>query len=362
MGRIIRWGMLGTGWIARIVAQDFQLVRDAELLAVASRERTRAQAFARTYRIAKAYGGYEDLLQDRDIDVVYIATPHMRHHDDALACIRSGKAVLCEKPFTLNAPEARAVIHASRRAGVFCMEAMWMRFIPLMQEVKTRIEQGEIGEITHLTATFGYPKRFDPDHRIFNPHLGGGCLLDRGIYPISLAFYLLGRPASMASQADIGPSGVDMTSDYRFYYDSGAEAILGSSSRVYRAAEATIRGTAGEIHIHAPFLRPHRFTVRTGCRVGGKPRQRSRGLTRTRVYQGVKRQLDRGLSALGGDGDVYERFPGYGYQFELQAVTQSLQRGELEHENMPLDETLAIMEVMDELRQQWGLVYPSERF
>ncbi|WP_089941343.1 Gfo/Idh/MocA family protein [Candidatus Entotheonella palauensis] len=357
MGRVIRWGMLGTGRIAQLVARDFRLVPDAELLAVASRELTRSQAFARDHGIAKAYGSYEDLLQDRDIDVVYIATPHMRHHDDALASIHADKAVLCEKSFTLNAREAKAVIHAARSRGVFCMEAMWMRFIPLMREVKTRVEQGEIGEITHLKAAFGYPGRFDPNHRSFNPHLGGGSLLDRGIYPISLAFYLLGRPASIDSQANIGPSGVDMTSDYHFHYDSGAEAVLGSSCRVYRAAEATIRGTAGEIHIHAPFLRPHRITVRPRGRAGGK----SRGFSRTRVYQGVKRKLDRGLSALGGSGDWFQRFPGHGYQFELEAVTHCLQRGELEHETMPLSETLAIMEVMDKLRQQWGLVYPSEQ-
>jgi len=361
MGNVIRWGILGTGQIAGVVAQDFRLLSNAKLLAVGSRDQTRAHTFARQHGIAKAYGSYEDLLQDGDIDVVYIATPQMRHRDDAIACICSGKAVLCEKPFTLNAHEARAVIQAARSRGVFCMEAMWMRFIPLIREVKTRIAQGEIGEMTHLTAQFGNPKPFTPQHRHFNPHLGGGCLLERGVYPISLAFYLLGRPAAIESQADIGPSGVDMTSDYRLHYDAGAEAVLGSSNRVYRPAEATIRGTAGEIHIHAPFLRPHRITVRPGHRVGGKPGRRSLGITRTRVYQGVKRLLDRGLSALGGHGDVFERFPGHGYQFELEAVTRCLQSGKLEHESMPLDETLAIMEVMDDIRRQWGLVYPSER-
>jgi predicted dehydrogenase len=360
MGRVIRWGILGTGRIARLVAQDFQMVSEAELLAVGSRDQTRARAFARHYGMAKAYGSYEDLLRDRDIDVVYIATPQMRHHDDALASIGSGKAVLCEKPFTLNAHEARAVIQAARRRGVFCMEAMWMRFIPLVREVKRRIEQGEIGDITHLMAEFGNARAFTPEHRHFNPHLGGGCLLERGVYPISLAFYLLGRPAAIESQAEIGPSGVDTTSDYRLHYASGVEAVLGSSNRMYRPAVATIRGTTGEIHIHAPFLRPHRITVRPGHRLGhesGRPLHR---MTRTRAYQGVKRLLDRGLSAFGGDGDVFERFPGHGYQFELEAVTRCLQSGKLEHEIMPLDETLAIMEVMDDIRRQWGLVYPSE--
>lgn len=237
-----------------------------------------------------------------------------------------------------------------------------MRFIPLIRDVKTRVEQGDIGEVRQLTAEFGYPTRFDANHRHFNPHLGGGCLLERGVYPLSLAFYLLGPSASVTSQADIGPSGVDVTSDYRLDYDSGAQAILGSSHRVYRPAEATITGTAGEIHIHAPFLRPHRITVRTSGGAGDKGRQRSRSFARTRVYQVVKRRLDRVLSTLGGSGERFARFPGHGYQFELEAVTHCLQRGQPEHEIMPLDETLAILEVMDQLRQQWGMIYPGERF
>ena len=362
MNRIIRWGVLGTGGIARTVARDFRFVQEAELLAVASRELMRAQSFAQRYDIARSYGTYDALLQDNDIDVVYIATPHMRHADDALACIHAGKAVLCEKPFTINAREAQAVIQAARDRGVFCMEAMWMRFTPLIREVKVRVDQGEIGEVTHLTATFGYPLAFDPSSRNFNPELGGGALLDRGIYPLSLTFHLLGSPASIESEANIGSTGVDMTSHYRLHYHSGAEAVLSSSCEVYQSSEATIRGTAGQIHIHGPFLRPHRITVRQGVPTDGHRRQLSRWLTRTRIYQGVKRYLDKPLSALGGQGDVFQRFPGRGYQFQFEAVTQSLHAGKLEHDIMPLDETLAIMQAMDEIRQQWGLVYPSERF
>jgi predicted dehydrogenase len=362
MSKVIRWGVLGTGGIARTVAQDFRFVQDAVLLAVASRELTRAQAFAQRYHIARSYASYDALLQDDDIDVVYIATPHMRHVDDALACIHAGKAVLCEKPFTINAREAQAVIQAARDRGVFCMEAMWMRFIPLIREVKARVEQGEIGKVTHLAAAFGYPLPFVPTNRNFNPALGGGALLDRGIYPLSLSFYLLGQPASIASEANMGSTGVDMTSYYRLLYDSGAEAVLSASCAVYQPSEATIRGTAGQIHIHAPFLRPHRIAVRQGISAGGYRHRSSRWLTGTRGYQLVKRNLDKPLSALGGQGDVFRRFPGLGYQFELEAVTRSLQAGKLEHDIMPLDETLAIMQTMDEIRQQWGLVYPSERF
>jgi len=362
MSKVIRWGMLGTGGIARTVARDFRFVQDATLLAVASRELTRAQAFAQRYHIARSYGSYDALLQDDDIDVVYIATPHMRHVNDALACIHAGKAVLCEKPFTINAREAQAVIQAARDRGVFCMEAMWMRFIPLIREVKVRVDQGEIGKVTHLVAAFGYPLPFDPTNRNFNPELGGGALLDRGIYPLSLSFYLLGQPASITSEANIGSTGVDMTSHYRLHYDSGAAAMLSASCEVYQPSEATIRGTAGQIHIHAPFLRPHRITMRQGLPAGGHRRRASRWLTGTRGYQLVKRYLDKPLSALGGQGDVLRRFPGLGYQFELEAVTRSLQAGKLEHDIMPLDETLAIMQAMDEIRRQWGLVYPSERF
>lgn len=360
MGRVIRWGMLGTGNIARTVAQDFKLVDDAELLAVASRQQAQADSFARTYNIPRAYGSYEELLRDDDIEVVYITTPHMRHGDDALASIRAGKAVLCEKPFTLNARQAAEVIQAARDQGVFCMEAMWMRFIPLMQDVKAWVERGDIGEVTHLSAEFGYPLRFDLNERNFNPHLGGGSLLDRGVYPISLAYYLLGPPASIQSEADIGPSGVDMTSDYQFTYHSGAKADLGSSCRVYRPTEAIITGTSGAIRIHAPFLRPHRITVCPGHSPQSRLPKPPTGYASTRVYQAIKRRLDRQLTRLGGDRDVFQPIIGRGYQFELEAVTQCVQNNELEHDIMPLDETLAVMQMMDELRQQWGLVYPSE--
>lgn len=238
-----------------------------------------------------------------------------------------------------------------------------MRFIPLIREVKARVEQGEIGMVTHLAAAFGYPLPFDPRNRNFNPALGGGALLDRGIYPLSLSFYLLGQPASIESEANMGSTGVDMTSHYRLLYDSGAEAVLSASCEVYQPSEATIRGTAGQIHIHAPFLRPHRITVRQCVPAGGHRRRSLRcWLAGTRGYQLVKRYLDKPLAALGGQGDVFRRFPGLGYQFELEAVTRSLQAGKLEHDIMPLDETLAIMQTMDEIRQQWGLVYPSERF
>jgi hypothetical protein len=152
-----------------------------------------------------------------------------------------------------------------------------------------------------------------------------------------------------------------MTSHYRLRYDSGAEAVLSASCEVYQPSEATIHGTAGQIHIHAPFLRPHRITVRQGVQAGRHRRRTRHWLSGTRVYQAVKRRLDQPLAALGGQGDMWQRFPGWGYQFQLEAVTQSLQTGKLEHDIMPLDETLAIMQAMDEIRQQWGLVYPSER-
>lgn len=360
MGRIIRWGMLGTGNIARAVAPDFNLVHDAELLAVASRQPAKAEAFAQAYNIDRSYGSYDALLQDDDIDVVYITTPHMRHRDDALACINAGKAVLCEKPFTLNAGQAAEVIESARQQGVFCMEAMWMRFIPLMQDVKVRVDRGDIGDLTHLSARFCHPQRFDPAHRNFNPDLGGGALLDRGVYPISLAHYVLGPPASINSTADIGSTGVDMTSHYQFTYATGAKADLSSSCCFYRPSEAIITGTKGAIRIHAPFLKSDRITVYPKLDSGAALPRPSTGLAATRVFQGIKLRLNGQLTWLGGAGDIFQRTDGRGYQFELEAVTQSLQNGELEHGMMPLDETLAVMQTMDALRNQWGLVYPNE--
>ena len=221
----IRWGILGTGWMARHFASGLQFLPEAKLLAVGSRSLGRAQEFARQFNLPFAHGDHAALANNSEVDVVYIATPNNKHKEDCFLCLNAGKAILCEKPFAINATESREIIALARQKGLFCMEAMWMRFMPLGQKVKELVEQGTIGDICMMSADFGYPVEFSPENRFFNPQLGGGALLDRGVYGLSLAFQLLGAPSGIASQASIGKSGVDEQMATILSYPQGALAL-----------------------------------------------------------------------------------------------------------------------------------------
>ncbi len=365
MGKKIRWGILGTGTVARDVARSFAYVNDAELAAVGSRSLDTARAFAARFGIAKAYGSYDELLADGDIDVVYIATPHDRHRDDCLKCFDAGKAVLCEKPFTLNAAQALEVISTAREKNLFCMEAMWMRFIPLIRRVRELVDAGEIGHVQMIKADFGYPTWYDPENRFFSLNRGGGSLMDRGIYTLSLARFLLGDHENMKSSATIGPTGVDHQSACLLEYPNGAIADLSSTLTTYGTNEAVVMGTRGQIRIHDPFYRPSRISLKpfdepcapTASLDGGGLKQR---LKENPLISKLQRAASPLIGLLRGSKAISQPFPGSGYQFEIEEVTQCLQRGETESSIMPLDETLAIMETMDEMRFSWGMRYPQE--
>ncbi len=367
MGQTIRWGILGTGMVAQDVAQSFSQVADAELYAVGSRSLETASAFARRFNVGKPFGRYDELLQDEAIDVVYIATPHHRHKDDALQCLEAGKAVLCEKPFTINALQAEEVIAAARARSLFCMEAMWMRFFPLLREIRQRIDAGEIGEVKLLKADFGYPTPFDPDNRFFSLEKGGGSLMDRGIYTLSLANFLLGQHDEMKSRAAIGKTGVDEQSACLLHYPDGAIAELASTLTAYGSNEATIMGSKGQIRIRDPFYSPDRASLQPFSPVepptevslpagpGVKQKLKSNAVGR-RIYRSLTPLLDK----LAGGSTLSDPYAGNGYQFEIEEVTQCLQRGDTESKVMPLDDTLAVMKTMDAMRSQWGLHYPNE--
>ncbi|HFD88186.1 MAG TPA: Gfo/Idh/MocA family oxidoreductase [Gammaproteobacteria bacterium] len=368
MAQTIRWGIVGTGMVARDVARSFSQVADAELLAVASRNQDTADAFARCFGVKMAYDSFDALLANPDVDVVYIATPHHRHRDDSLKCFAAGKAVLCEKPFTLNAREATEVIAMAREKKLFCMEAMWMRFIPLIREIKRRIDAGEIGDVQMLKADFGYPIGFDPESRFFSLEKGGGSLMDRGIYTLSLANYLLGQHETLVSHAAIGKTGVDEQSACLLGYEKGAIADLASTLTTYGTNEAVVMGNRGQIRIHDPFYRPSRISLQKfpaaepvevpaiGESAGMKQKLKDNALVQ-KLYRLVSPVLEK----LGGAKTISQPFAGDGYQFEIEEVTQCLQRGDTESAVMPLDDTLAIMETMDAMRQQWGLRYPQEQ-
>jgi len=341
-------------------------VSDASLGAVASRSRESAEAFAQTMGVHRAYSSYEELLSQPDIDVVYIATPHIRHHTDCLLALEAGKSVLCEKPFTMNAHQAREVFDLARSRNLFCMEAMWMRFIPLMQQVRHIIKNDEIGEIKLLSADFGYPVPFDAKSRLFNRELGGGALLDRGVYPLSLAVSLMGKPNRIVGQASIGSTGVDEQSAMVLHYDHGALATLSSTLLTYGSNTATIMGTRGQIVIHPPFYYPEKVSIdRFPDTQQMKPTPRSSASTslKERVKVNLKmapffkrlRRLKPHASQ-----SLVRLEAGQGYHHQVVEVGRCLRAGRVESSLMPWIETLQVMESMDTLRESWSLTYAQD--
>lgn len=359
MNRPIRWGVLGTGTIANQFVKGLEAVPDAQLWAIGSRTLAKAQAFATQNRAPKAYGSYEELVQDPAIDIVYVATPQTRHRADSILCLSAGKAVLCEKPFTVTSQEARDVMLVAQKNQVFCMEAMWMRFMPLIQEARRLIHQGEIGDVRLLTADFGYPTEFDPHNRFFNPNLGGGALLDRGVYPLSLAFFLLGKPNRVVGAPCIGETGVDDQSAMILRYESGAMAILHATLRTYSSNEAVIIGTCGKIVIKAPFYKPENITIQRFSNqpvvvTSRKPTDAS-GWKHS-VINNVKQ--NRWLKMVAKryknkSQNLYQGLSGNGYNYEAAEAVKCLQSGKLESSLMPLSETIEIMETMETLLQKW---------
>ena len=224
--KTVRWGILGTGTVAGHFASALALVRDAELHAVASRSGDRARSFAKDFGVKRAYGAYEELVDDDRVDVVYVATPNTTHKQLVILALEHGKAVLCEKPFAMNAEEACSISDVARRSGRFCMEGMWMRFVPLMRELVTLVRRKTIGPLRLVTASVGYPCAFDATSRLFDPRLGGGVMLDLGIYALSFAFQFLGRPSGVVARAVVGASGVDEQASVLLGYPNEAQAVL----------------------------------------------------------------------------------------------------------------------------------------
>src|SRR5215211_5790497 len=257
----LRWGILGTGRIAGIFAEGLQSVEDAELVAVGSRTDAVAQAFGRRFGAARSHASYAALANDPDVDVIYVATPHTLHRENTLLCLAAGKPVLCEKPFAINAGEATEMIAAARERGLFLMEAMWTRFLPHIVRLRELLAAGTIGEVRMLKANFCFRTDFNPRGRLFDPALGGGGLLDVGIYPVSLASMILGPPERIVSMAELGATGVDEQAALLFGYPAGQLAVLTAATRTSTPHEALICGTAGQIRILHPWWAPSRMTL-----------------------------------------------------------------------------------------------------
>ncbi|MFG1920676.1 Gfo/Idh/MocA family protein [Cryptosporangium sp. NPDC048952] len=313
----LRWGILGTGGIARTFTSDLLTLPDHEVVAVGSRAADTAEAFAAEHGISSAHASYQALADDPDVDVVYVATPHSGHAAAALTCIAAGRSVLVEKPFTLDAGQTTEVIAAARAAGVFCMEAMWTRFNPAIALLRELVDDGAIGEVVSVQADFGFAADYDPKGRLWAPELGGGALLDLGIYPVSLASMLLGEPSTVLATTGQAATGVDANTGILLGYDSGAVAVLHCSLRGDTPTRAEITGTRGRIELHPLFFRANELTL---YRRGAEPRHETFDL------------------------------PGNGYTFQAEEVARCVRAGRTESEYMPLDETLAIARTLDRAR------------
>ncbi len=322
-----RWGILGTGRIAGDFATGLAAEEDATVVAVGSRTQDTADRFADRFGIPNRHPTYDALAADPEVDIIYIATPHPLHRENTIACLQAGKAVLCEKPFAINAAEAQEMIDCARANGVFLMEAMWTRFLPHIREMARRIQEGQIGDIRLIQADFCYRAPMNPALRAFDPKLGGGALLDIGVYPISLVHHLLGEPARIASLAHLGETGVDELAGMLFQYEDGALAVMATAVRANSPDSLLISGTQGEIRAESRWWAPSGFTI---TRDGREPET------------------------------VHPEIVGNGWNYQAVECGRSLRAGRTEHELMPLDESLAIMRLMDGLRAEWGLRYPME--
>ena len=322
----IRWGILGAGGIAAVFASAVNAHTRAQLVAVGSRNRDRAERFATAHGIPTVHTGYRGLVEDERVDAVYVATPHSEHLEHALLAIAAGKHVLVEKAFTRNAGEAEQVFAAAREAGVFVMEAMWTRFLPHVDALHQVVDAGEIGEIINVSADHGQYFAFDPKSRLFDPNLAGGALLDLGVYPVSFAHDFLGVPDSIQAVGQLTETGVDGQISIVMTYGERTQATLMTTLWAKSPTTAEITGTEGRISVAGNFYGPSSFRV-----------QRLDG----RVW-------------------TFDKPSEKGLQYEAAEVARRVAAGDVESPRMTWENTLEVMRTMDTIRAQVGVVYPGE--
>jgi len=334
MAKKIKWGIMGVGNISRQFADSLVCMEDAEITAVGSRSTGRAAEFAAGYGIKRSYGSYAEFLKDPEVDIVYVATHHPAHYECALMSLKAGKAVLCEKSFTVNAAQTEVLVRTARESGIFLMEAMWMRYLPNIVKVREVIASGVIGEIRMVKADFGFRIDWAPESRLLDPVSGGGALLDVGIYPVSFASMVFGpSPEKIVSMAHLGLTGVDEQFSAIFSYEGGRLAVLTGAVRTDLPNEARVIGTEGYIRI-PDFWCSQKFEL---C----MKEKGSMGKFRTEHFANP--------------------FTSTGYVHEAEEAMRCMREGRTESDIMPLDESLKIMKILDTLRAQWGLRYPSDK-
>ena len=323
----LRWGILGTGGIARLFTSDLNLT-DRAVTAVGSRTQQSADAFATAFGIPRAHGSYEALAADPEVDVIYVSTPHPFHAEGARLALEHGKHVLVEKPFTLNAAEARAVVDLAAAKGLVVLEAMWTRWLPHMVRVRELLASGALGEVRAVLADHDQKLPVNPEHRLQNPALGGGALLDLGIYPVSFAWEVFGAPSSVHAISSPTATGVDRQTAIIFGYPGGEQAVLHTQLDARGPSTAAIIGTEARIQIDPVWYTPTSFSL------------------------------------IDPSDAVIERFehevPGRGMQFQAFELERLVAAGTVAGEVLPPEQSVAIMGTLDEIRRQIGLRYPGE--
>ncbi|MER5972209.1 Gfo/Idh/MocA family oxidoreductase [Streptomyces sp. NPDC002055] len=323
----VRWGILGTGGIAASFTAQLLELPGAEVVAVGSRSTGTARGFAERFGIPRAYGSWAELAADDGVDVVYVAVPHSAHRAAAGLCLEAGRAVLCEKAFTLNAREADELVKLARERRRFMMEAMWTYCNPVIRRMAEIVADGAIGEIRSVHADFGLPGPYGPAHRLRDPARGGGALLDLGVYPVSLAHLVLGEPSEVQGRAELTPEGVDANTGMLLGWDSGAVALLSCSITADTPMTAAVTGTAGRVEFPRGFFYPDRFVLH---RPGREPEEFA--------LEGRRTSL----------------------RHEALEVMRCLRAGETESPLVPLDGSRAVMRTLDAVRSRIGVRYPGE--
>lgn len=330
MKKTINWGIIGSGGIANKFAESAAVLDNVKVIAAASRTPGKAETFAEKHSIENYYSDYADLLKNDDVDAVYVATTHNFHYENVKQVLEANKPVLCEKPFTVNAREMKSLIALAERKRLFMMEAMWTRFLPAVEQVRNWLAEDIIGTVKQIRATFGFLFPFDPDHRLYNLDLAGGAVLDAGIYPLSFANMVMKQPPTeIRALGEVGSTGVDEQSSYLLKYESGCLALLNSTVHAPVVSGAEVIGTKGRITIPKEFLNAQEVWLE-----------------------------------LNDQEPVQKKFPfpnNTGFKFEIEAASESIRNGLLENEIMPLTDTLQLMETIDEIKNQLGLIYSNDK-
>lgn len=326
MATTVKWGIIGLGMIAHKFAEGLRHIKSATLFAIASRDIKKAEQFSAKYKVPNYYGSYEEIAQDNSVDIIYIATPHSLHYENTIMCLNNKKAVLCEKPFAINSIEVKKMIECAKQNNVFLMEAMWTKFLPHIRKIVDIVNDNKLGKLKTLFADFGFKAEFNPDHRLFNINLGGGSLLDIGIYPVFIALLLFGKPDKIIANANIGETKVDESCGIVFTYNDGKMAILHSTFLADTPIEAQLFGTKANVKICSRWFAPTNLIIKSRFK-RSKP--------------------------------IKVKHLGNGYNYEAEHATQCILDGKKESDIMPFQFSCDLIELLDQIRKECGIEYPN---